>query len=135
MPELHHQSGPPQADGQPDYSGLSDAELTERIRSGAPQAHPAVQELKRRHLPAVLAYARLCGRNQTAGTQQARQLVDRMWLERVAEQAGWEGETDPERLTRAFEALETAGITLPHRGRAGGTEAQRDRLPRRSRHR
>ncbi|MEU3303704.1 RICIN domain-containing protein [Streptomyces sp. NPDC006678] len=75
MPELHHQSGPPQADGQPDYSGLSDAELTERIRSGAPQAHPAVQELKRRHLPAVLAYARLCGRNQTAGTQLALQAL------------------------------------------------------------
>ncbi|GAA2403536.1 hypothetical protein GCM10010420_33480 [Streptomyces glaucosporus] len=43
--------------------------------------------------------------------EQARALVDRMWLERVGEQAGWEGETDPERLTRAFEALEEAGIT------------------------
>ncbi|MFJ6636165.1 ricin-type beta-trefoil lectin domain protein [Streptomyces sp. NPDC091376] len=75
MPELHHRAGPPHADGQPDYSGLSDAELTERIRSGAPQAHPAVQELKRRHLPAVLAYARLCGRNQTAGTQLALQAL------------------------------------------------------------
>ncbi len=43
--------------------------------------------------------------------EQARVLVDRMWLERVEEQAGWEGETDPERVTRAFEALEGAGIT------------------------
>jgi hypothetical protein len=34
-----------------------------------------------------------------------------MWLERVAEQAGWEGETDPERLTRAFAALESRAIT------------------------
>ncbi|MFD3873567.1 DUF6891 domain-containing protein [Streptomyces sp. NPDC058623] len=42
---------------------------------------------------------------------QARQLVDRLWRERVAEQAGWEGETDPERLTRAFEALDARGIT------------------------
>lgn len=42
---------------------------------------------------------------------QARQLVDRIWLERVAEQATWQGETDPERLTRAFTALEAAGIT------------------------
>ncbi|WP_062209347.1 hypothetical protein [Streptomyces sp. NBRC 109706] len=42
---------------------------------------------------------------------QARELVDRMWLERVEEQAGWEGETDPERITRAFEALGAAGIT------------------------
>ncbi len=43
--------------------------------------------------------------------EQAEALVDRMWLERVAEQATWQGETDPERLTRAFTALEAAGIT------------------------
>ncbi|GLX01364.1 hypothetical protein [Microtetraspora sp. NBRC 16547] len=43
--------------------------------------------------------------------EQARRLVDRMWVERVEEQTAWEGETDPERLTRAFTALETAGIT------------------------
>ncbi|MFF3016482.1 DUF6891 domain-containing protein [Streptomyces sp. NPDC057939] len=42
---------------------------------------------------------------------QAWRLVDRLWRERVAEQAGWEGETDPERLTRAFEALDAGGIT------------------------
>ncbi|MFB9890555.1 DUF6891 domain-containing protein [Planobispora takensis] len=42
---------------------------------------------------------------------QARRLVDRMWLERVEEQAHWEGETDPERLSRAFAALEASGIT------------------------
>lgn len=43
--------------------------------------------------------------------EQAGALADRMWLERVAEQAEWQGETDPERLTRAFTALEAAGIT------------------------
>ncbi|MEU3502628.1 hypothetical protein ABZ726_18330 [Streptomyces hundungensis] len=42
---------------------------------------------------------------------QAQQLADRVWLERVAEQAAWEGETDPERITRAFGALETSGLT------------------------
>ncbi|WP_407560731.1 DUF6891 domain-containing protein [Streptomyces sp. 184] len=42
---------------------------------------------------------------------QARALADRLWLERVAEQAGWRGETDPERLTGAFTALQEAGIT------------------------
>jgi hypothetical protein len=42
---------------------------------------------------------------------QARELVDRLWVERVAEQSGWDGETDPERVTRAFLALEAAGIT------------------------
>ncbi len=43
--------------------------------------------------------------------EQAEALADRMWLERVAEQATWRGETDPERLTRAFGALQDAGIT------------------------
>ncbi|MFJ6247814.1 MULTISPECIES: DUF6891 domain-containing protein [unclassified Streptomyces] len=43
--------------------------------------------------------------------EQAHTLADRLWLERVAEQAAWRGETDPERLTRAFAALEESGIT------------------------
>ncbi|MFZ4296829.1 DUF6891 domain-containing protein [Streptomyces cinereoruber] len=43
--------------------------------------------------------------------EQARALADRLWLERVEEQAAWRGETDPERLTRAFAALEAAGLT------------------------
>lgn len=43
---------------------------------------------------------------------QARQLVDRLWVERLAEQETWDGVTDTERLTRAFEALgSTHGIT------------------------
>ncbi|MFF3618673.1 DUF6891 domain-containing protein [Streptomyces sp. NPDC002467] len=51
------------------------------------------------------------GDHRPVSPEQAEALVDRLWLERVAEQAGWEGETDPERLTRAFTALEEAGIT------------------------
>jgi hypothetical protein len=43
--------------------------------------------------------------------EQAVALADRLWLERVAEQATWQGETDPERLTRAFTALQETGIT------------------------
>ncbi|MGW5261895.1 DUF6891 domain-containing protein [Microbispora sp. NPDC004025] len=42
---------------------------------------------------------------------QARLLADRLWLDRVEEQASWEGETDPERLSRAFAVLEASGIT------------------------
>ncbi|WP_108934452.1 DUF6891 domain-containing protein [Streptomyces ardesiacus] len=43
---------------------------------------------------------------------QARRLVDRLWLERLAEQETWGAETtDPERLTRVFRALDAAGIT------------------------
>ncbi|MFE3108272.1 DUF6891 domain-containing protein [Kitasatospora indigofera] len=43
--------------------------------------------------------------------EQAQALADRLWLQRVAEQADWQGETDPERLTRAFNALEASGLT------------------------
>lgn len=75
MPELH-QIGPGPADEKPVYAALSDTELTERIRAGASAAHPAAQELKRRHLPAVLTYARLCGRHQAAGHQLAVQAFD-----------------------------------------------------------
>ncbi|WP_262009177.1 RICIN domain-containing protein [Streptomyces sp. FIT100] len=70
MPELQR-FGPVPADEKTDCTTLSDAELTDRLRAGALHAHPAAQELKRRHLPAVLDYARLCGRHQTAGNQLA----------------------------------------------------------------
>ncbi|TQK42776.1 DNA-directed RNA polymerase specialized sigma24 family protein [Streptomyces sp. SLBN-118] len=75
MPELH-QIGPGPGDETPVYAALSDAELTERVRAGAPAAHPAAQELKRRHLPAALTYARVCGRNPAAGHQLAVQAFD-----------------------------------------------------------
>ncbi|CAM5654116.1 cAMP-binding protein OS=Streptomyces tendae OX=1932 GN=GUR47_11425 PE=4 SV=1 [Streptomyces tendae] len=43
---------------------------------------------------------------------QARQLVDRLWLERLAEQDAWgEETTDPDRLARVFRALDAAGVT------------------------
>ncbi|AZM48286.1 hypothetical protein DMB38_23095 [Streptomyces sp. WAC 06738] len=51
------------------------------------------------------------GDRRPVSAPQARALADRLWLERVAEQSGWRGETDPERLTRAFAALREAGIT------------------------
>ncbi|MEW2177437.1 hypothetical protein AB0890_14035 [Streptomyces sp. NPDC005406] len=42
---------------------------------------------------------------------QARQLVERLWLERVEEQQGWVGVTDPDRLEQAFAELDGRGIT------------------------
>lgn len=52
------------------------------------------------------------GDHRPVSRAQARQLVDRLWVERLAEQDTWDGVTDPERLTRAFEALQgTHGIT------------------------
>lgn len=43
--------------------------------------------------------------------EQARDLVERLWWERLDEQAGWgEEPTDPDRLTAAFSRLEERGI-------------------------
>ncbi|WP_405711978.1 MULTISPECIES: DUF6891 domain-containing protein [unclassified Streptomyces] len=42
---------------------------------------------------------------------QARQLVERLWLERVEEQRQWPEVTDADRLTRAFARLDRGGIT------------------------
>jgi hypothetical protein len=50
------------------------------------------------------------GEHRPVSREQATTLVDRLWLERVREQETWQGETDPERLARAFAALEQAGI-------------------------
>ncbi|MFF1627270.1 DUF6891 domain-containing protein [Streptomyces sp. NPDC058272] len=51
------------------------------------------------------------GDERPVSSAQAWRLVNRLWLERLAEQETWEGVTDPERLTRAFETLEASGIT------------------------
>jgi hypothetical protein len=52
------------------------------------------------------------GDHRPVSRAQARELVDRLWVERLTEQETWEGITDPERITRAFETLRTEhGIT------------------------
>ncbi|SED55114.1 RNA polymerase sigma factor [Streptomyces melanosporofaciens] len=66
-----HGTEPDATAGQRPYAQLSDAELTERIRSGAPTALPATQQLRERHLPAVLSYARLCTRTRADADQLA----------------------------------------------------------------
>ncbi|MGW1030004.1 ricin-type beta-trefoil lectin domain protein [Streptomyces sp. NPDC002577] len=61
--------------GHPPAQGIHaqtpDARLTELLRANAPAAYPALRELRRRHRPAVLGYARLCG----IGENSARQLT------------------------------------------------------------
>ncbi|MFF3763208.1 ricin-type beta-trefoil lectin domain protein [Streptomyces sp. NPDC001922] len=84
MPELHpiDRNNDRSSVGEgSDHPGLPDSELTEYVRAGAPTAEPAMQELRRRHLPAVLTYARLCSRNQTAGNQLAAQAFALAWPE------------------------------------------------------
>ncbi|WP_118082603.1 RICIN domain-containing protein [Streptomyces sp. CC0208] len=51
--------------------GASDARLTELLRTDTATAYAALLELRARHQPSVLAYARLC----TAGESAARQLA------------------------------------------------------------
>ncbi|MGW2678013.1 DUF6891 domain-containing protein [Streptomyces sp. NPDC001436] len=81
-------------------------ELEERVREvlvGGYASRAGLAELAEDYL--VTADRRPVSR------EQAEVLADRMWRERVAEQSAWRGETDPERLTRAFATLEDAGIT------------------------
>ncbi|CCK24772.1 hypothetical protein BN159_0393 [Streptomyces davaonensis JCM 4913] len=54
-----------------EYAGTADDRLTELLRTGSATAYPALRELRARHRPSVLAYARLC----TAGEAVARQLT------------------------------------------------------------
>lgn len=51
------------------------------------------------------------GDERPVSRAQAGQLVDRLWLERLGEMETWPTTTDPDRLTRAFGALNTLGVT------------------------
>ncbi|MFD9437661.1 ricin-type beta-trefoil lectin domain protein [Streptomyces sp. NPDC060006] len=53
------------------HTGASDARLTELLRGDASTGYAALRELRARHRPAVLAYARLC----TTGDAAARELT------------------------------------------------------------
>ncbi len=55
--------------------GATDARLTELLRADSATAYRALQELRARHRPAVLAYARLC----TTGDSVARQLAGQVF--------------------------------------------------------
>ena len=65
----------------------------------------------RRMLTEIAEEWLVTGDERPVSRAQAARLVDRLWLERVAEQADWAGVTDPDGLTRAFEALDASGIT------------------------
>ncbi|MFE0352152.1 DUF6891 domain-containing protein [Streptomyces nigra] len=82
------------------------AELEERVRetlAGGYATRAELAELAEDYL--------VTDDRRPVSHEQAIALADRLWLERVAEQATWQGETDPERLTRAFTALQGSGIT------------------------
>ncbi|WP_331734955.1 hypothetical protein OG379_39760 (plasmid) [Streptomyces sp. NBC_01166] len=80
-------------------------ELEKRVREVLVGGYASRAEL------AELAEEYLVKDRRPVSREQAEVLADQLWLERVAEQAKWQRETDPERLTRAFTALQEAGIT------------------------
>ncbi|AVH58307.1 MULTISPECIES: RICIN domain-containing protein [Streptomyces] len=55
------------------HAGASDAQLTELLSAATPTAYPALQELRGRHRPSVLAYARLCTTSESVARQLAAQ--------------------------------------------------------------
>ncbi|MFI9265150.1 ricin-type beta-trefoil lectin domain protein [Streptomyces werraensis] len=55
------------------HEGASDARLAELLRADTVTAYPALQELRARHHPHVLAYARLCTPNESMARQLAAQ--------------------------------------------------------------
>ncbi|MGM0357794.1 DUF6891 domain-containing protein, partial [Streptomyces sp. ECR3] len=98
--------GPVREVPPPDLGEEERVELERRVREvlvGGYASRAELAELAEDHL--------VSGDRRPVSREQARVLADRLWLERVAEQAEWRGETDPERLTRAFTALREAGVT------------------------
>ncbi|MGW1166532.1 RICIN domain-containing protein [Streptomyces sp. NPDC002550] len=57
-----------------EYEAAPDARLAELLRSPTATAYPALQELRRRHHPAVLAYARLCAAGESAARRLAAEV-------------------------------------------------------------
>ncbi|MEU1273960.1 RICIN domain-containing protein [Streptomyces sp. NPDC005799] len=59
--------------GELAHTGASDARLTELLRADTASAFQALQELRARHRPRVLRYARLCTTSESAARQLAAQ--------------------------------------------------------------
>ncbi|MFM9558979.1 ricin-type beta-trefoil lectin domain protein [Streptomyces caniscabiei] len=73
----HRDTGAPSA--RPDdgsehrHANASDSRLTALLRSDSPTAYTALRELRERHHPSVLAYARLCAASESAARELATQ--------------------------------------------------------------
>ncbi|GAA3070018.1 RICIN domain-containing protein [Streptomyces glomeratus] len=55
------------------HADASDVRLTELLRADTPGVYPALQELRARHRPSVLEYARVCTTSESAARQLAAQ--------------------------------------------------------------
>ncbi|MGY3202133.1 ricin-type beta-trefoil lectin domain protein [Streptomyces sp. TE5632] len=99
------------------HAGASDIRLTESLRADTSAAYSALQELRARHGPSVLAYARQC----TTGDSGARQLAAQAFTDAARETARG---TDPGGPLRHRLLLLTAraAATWATDGRAGGLD-------------
>ncbi|MFF5013410.1 ricin-type beta-trefoil lectin domain protein [Streptomyces sp. NPDC001165] len=73
-------SGEDSGEGAGDGSGQGvedapDARIVELLRTASPTAYPALQELRRRHQAAVLAYARLCATGESTARRLAAEAL------------------------------------------------------------
>lgn len=99
-------AGMPEAEPVPEISAKIREELEERVRELLRCGYDTVEEI------AEAAEEYLVTDDERPVTEaQARQLAERLWLERVEEQRGWSDVTDADRLERAFAALDERGIT------------------------
>ncbi|MEF9904346.1 RICIN domain-containing protein [Streptomyces sp. P9-A2] len=100
------------------HTDASDIRLTEMLRADTSAAYAALQELRARHGPPVLAYARRC----TTGDSSARQLAAQAFTHAARESARG---TDPGGPLRHQLLLLTVRVaaTWAADGRAGGLDA------------
>ncbi|MGW5973908.1 ricin-type beta-trefoil lectin domain protein [Streptomyces sp. NPDC055186] len=99
------------------YAGASDIRLTESLRADTPAAYSALQELRARHGPSVLAYARRC----TTGDSGARQLAAQAFTDAVRETARGTDTGGPLRHRLLLLTARTAAAWASD-GRAGGLD-------------
>ncbi|MEU2596346.1 RICIN domain-containing protein [Streptomyces hirsutus] len=100
------------------HTGASDIRLTEMLRADTPAAYAALQELRARHGPSVLAYARRCATSDSG----ARQLAAQAFTHAARETARG---TDPGGPLRHQLLLLTVRVaaTWAADGQAGGLDA------------
>ncbi|MEU8852301.1 ricin-type beta-trefoil lectin domain protein [Streptomyces sp. NPDC048564] len=65
----------------PGYGHFSDAHLADYMRTGGPSVPLVLKELRRRHLSAVLRYARLCTHDEASAVQLAAGAFSLAWKE------------------------------------------------------
>ncbi|TXS42625.1 DUF6891 domain-containing protein [Streptomyces sp. OR43] len=99
-------AGLPEPEPVPEIAADIREELEERVRELVHGGYGTVADIAESAEDFLV-----CDGVRPVTLAQARQLVERVWLERVEEQRHWPEVTDPDRLERAFAVLDGRGIT------------------------